>query len=82
VIDNKPYKYNLETKRWDLESTAGANIIASPNEQNAQSNTPATTGASSGANENEARKKAIQLAAANTAKSILNALEGFAASME
>jgi hypothetical protein len=80
-MDSKPYKYNLETKRWDLESAAGANI-ASPNEQNAQSNTPATTGASSGANENEARKKTIQLAAANTAKSISNALEGFAASIE
>jgi hypothetical protein len=81
VIDGEPYKYNWETKRWDLDSAAGANVV-SPNDQN---NQPPVTGTSSGAKgtgDNEERKKTIQVAAANTAKSISNALEGFPATIK
>jgi hypothetical protein len=81
VIDGKPYKYNLETKRWDLDTAAGANVV-SPNEQNNQLPVTGTSSGAKGTGDNEERKKMIQVAAANTAKSIYNAFKGFAATIE
>jgi hypothetical protein len=54
----------------------------SPNEQNNQLPVTGTSSGAKGTGENEEQKKIIHVAAANTAKSISNALEGFAASFE
>jgi hypothetical protein len=66
----------LETKRWEADLAAGAVNVTDT------SSSQATVVTANNSSENETRKKTIQVAAANTAKSISNALEGFAANLK